>query len=180
MGRGKHGFTRGRGGQVRLHLDDAEKFLLKDLIAQLLDLVAADPVGTGDDPLAAIVGITEVADKPTDPALARLLPDGYAEPDAAAEFRRFTQGDLRAQKAANARMVLDTLAESANVKLTPPQVQAWLRTLNDLRLVLAVRLGITDEDQAHWELVDEPARSMYLVYDWLTFHQDRLVAAASG
>lgn len=180
----KHGFRRGRGGVVKLTLDPAERHLLGDLLDQLLNLVEPD-TGTAAgsdlelDPLAEIVGITADADRPDDPALARLLPDAYDDPAAAAEFRRFTQADLRRQKADNARTVAATLTRPGTLHLTPAEAQAWLRTLTDLRLVLGIRLGITEESSPDQFTQSEPTRSMYLVYDWLTYHQDRLVHALS-
>ncbi|MGV1004518.1 MAG: DUF2017 domain-containing protein [Candidatus Nanopelagicales bacterium] len=164
---------------MKLDLADNEKYLLADLIEQLLELVAADRPPEQADPLAAIVGISAPADRPSDPALARLLPDGYEDEEAAAEFRRFTQGDLRAEKAANARAVRESLGAPGPITISPSLAQSWLRTLNDLRLVLGVRLGITDDDPGFLMAAEEPLRSMYLVYDWLTFHQDQLIEALS-
>ncbi len=174
----RHGFRRGRDGSVKLSLDPAERALLGQLLDQLLDLVEeAGGAGTSADPLVEIVGITEDAERPDDPALARLLPDAYEDPEQAAEFRRFTQADLRRQKADNARTVSGTLERSGTVVLTPAEAQAWLRTLTDLRLVIGTRLGITEDSSPDTFLGSEPTRSLYLVYDWLTYHQDRLVHA---
>ena len=35
-------------------------------------------------------------------------------------------------------------ARGGRVRLSPPDAQAWLRALNDVRLALGVRLGVTD------------------------------------
>ena len=96
--------------------------------------------------------------------LQRLLPDAYRDDsDDSAEFRRFTERSLTSAKVANAEAVLASLAggrarrdiddddvedqDPIEVELDPDAVQAWLRTLTDIRLSLAVRLGIeTDED----------------------------------
>ncbi|MBN9170383.1 MAG: DUF2017 family protein, partial [Microbacterium sp.] len=60
------------------------------------------------------------------------------------------------------------------VRLDPEQLRAWLRTLAALRLVLAIRLGIDDEDD-HDE--DDPR---FGVYDWLGYRLEGLVHAAEA
>ena len=58
---------------------------------------------------------------PEDPVLARLLPDAYRDdPEAAGEFRRYTEQDLRSGKVAAAQTVLATLpAKGGQVRLGP-------------------------------------------------------------
>ena len=65
------------------------------------------------------------------------------------------------------------------VELDPAQVQAWLRALTDVRLALAVRLGIeTDEDLARLEESEDEAELAFGdVYDWRGFVQESLVVA---
>ena len=106
------GFRRNRHGQVWLHLPDAERSLLADLLAQLVAMVAPAEPTEPVDPLAELVGIDPGAVRPSDPALARLFPDAYADPEQADEFRRFTQRDLRTTKLENARMAAATLTRS--------------------------------------------------------------------
>jgi hypothetical protein len=138
-----------------------------------------DPFGPGE--LAAILGAGGPARPPEDPVLARLFPDAYREdPDAAGEFRRYTEPGLRSGKVAAARTVLATLpGKGGKVRLTPADGQVWLRALNDVRLALGVRLGIT-EDYEH-ELgglsSDDPRAAYLAVYDWLTYLQETLVRA---
>ena len=74
-----------------------------------------------------------------------MLPDAYPDdPDASSEFRRYTEKDLRAGKVAAAKTVLATLPEGGGrISLSESQAQVWLRALNDIRLALGVRLGIT-------------------------------------
>jgi len=57
--------------------------------------------------------------------------------------------------------------------------QAWLRALNDTRLVLGERLGITEDwDELVEGLVDDdPRLPLFYVYDRLTFLQESLVHA---
>jgi hypothetical protein len=70
-------------------------------------------------------------------------------------------------------------AADVEVDLDADDVQAWLRCLTDLRLALAERLEITEEDQSAFDRVDEddPKAGMYAVYGWLGYLQETLVDA---
>jgi hypothetical protein len=144
-----------------------------------------DATGPADLPtpaeLDAMLGLGEPSRAPEDPALARLLPDAYRDdPDAAGEFRRYTEQSLRSAKQETARAVLDTLpAAGGPVKLAADQAQAWLRALNDLRLVLGVRLGVTEEFEDQWEELDpaDPVAAAFGIYAWLGEVQESLVQA---
>src|SRR6185312_878216 len=100
------------------------------------------------------------------------------DPEASADFRRYTEPGLRDSKREAARTALGTLGEpAAKRKLRANESEAWLRALNDTRLVLGERLGITED----WdELVagltdDDPRLPLFFVYDRLTFLQETLV-----
>jgi hypothetical protein len=138
-----------------------------------------DPFGPGE--LAAILGSDSPARPPDDPVLARLFPDAYqGDQEAAGEFRRLTEPELRSGKVAAARTVLATLpGKGGRVRLSAEDAQVWLRALNDVRLALGVRLGITEEYQYELAARSGPGpRAAYLaVYDWLTFLQETLVRA---
>jgi hypothetical protein len=149
------------------------------------DRTGSDPEKPPDplDDLARLLGQTGPATPPDDPVLARLLPDAYADDtEAAGDFRRFTEQELRNGKAAAARTVLATLPEEGGrVRLSEEEAQVWLRALNDVRLALGVRLSITEDFDARAADLD-PAdpRSAYMwIYDWLTFLQETLVRALS-
>ncbi len=172
------GFRRNRRGQVWLHLPDSQREVMGDLLEQMLALLD-EPESDGPvDPLVDLVGIDPTAQRPDDPALARLFPDAYDDPEAAAEFRRFTQRDLRTAKVANATRARETLDRPDPTRLDDEECQAWLVALNDLRLTLGTRLDIGEDAATYLDLPeDDPTRALYLVYDWLTHHQDRLVRA---
>ncbi|MCU1415034.1 MAG: hypothetical protein JWN80_2374 [Microbacteriaceae bacterium] len=117
------------------------------------------------------------ADYTNDTAVSRLLPDAYRDDDeAAAEFRRFTADDLAGRKAANARVVVDAVAEAAagsapaKVVVGALEAQAWIRSLTDIRLTLAARLGIETDDAPL--PFGEPLVDAYL---WLGYVQESLV-----
>lgn len=173
------GFRRNRHGQVWLHLRDSDRGLLTDLLAQLGAMLAEPEPEHPVDPLMELVGIDDTAVRPDDPALARLFPDAYEDPDDAAEFRRFTQRDLRTTKLGNIEAASETLERPNPTQLTEQECLAWLGALNDLRLTLGARLELDDEGAEELRRLPEqdPRHSLYLVYDWLTYHQDRLVRA---
>lgn len=183
---GVHGFRRTATGRIVLKVDDVERGLLASLMGQLLELVAPedDPWGADADPLARMVGIDPDAERPDDPALARLLPDAYADDDeASAEFRRFTERTLRETKMNHAATVLRGLAEADKKVVVPDaDVPAWMGALNDLRLALGTRLGLTEDNHDDFYALDEddPAFVHMHIYDWLTFLQETLVQAVTG
>jgi hypothetical protein len=190
------GSVRRRGGQVRVELDPAEVVLLASLVGQVRQLLVEDlPEGLADstaDPLQALVGLRSA--DPTmseDPILARLLPDAYRDDDgAAAEYRRLMDTDLRLQKAAALRHVLDDLAGAGTVSsrtmrggelrvgLSDEDAGHWLYAVNDIRLALGTTLGVT-EDLAERDDETSPRSSGLAVYDWLTWLQDAMVRAVS-
>jgi Domain of unknown function (DUF2017) len=175
------GFRRARKGQVSMSLDDSEARIIKHVLGEMLELLGPSE-SPADDPLAAAVGIGTTTAVPDDGALARLFPDGYSDdPEASADFRRYTEPTLREAKREAARTALATLGDGTGGKrlLTAEEAESWLRALNDTRLVLGERLGITED----WdELVegladDDPRLAMFWVYDRLTYLQETLVRA---
>lgn len=124
----------------------------------------------------------------TDPAVGRLFPDGYPEdPPAAAEFRRLTEGSLRAAKLADARRAVGGVpGRGGTLALDAAHAEGWLRALTDARLILGYRLNITEQtdmvDELEEAIVNDPrghrAQSL-AVYHYLTFLQETLVAAVA-
>lgn len=176
------GFRASSGG-VTARFARPEAAIIRDLVGQVVELVVADMPTPDADELAAMVGLSDSSEVPDDPVLARLLPDGYRDdPEAAQEFRRFTESGLRSAKVESAQTLLQTLpAGGGKVKLTAEQAEAWLRSLNDVRLALGVRLGVTDDFDGLSEDVeaDDPRFAYVQVYQWLAFLQESLVAALS-
>ena len=177
-----------RGGGTRAWLAAAEASLLRSLVSQVMSLVEPEdlegPGQSEDAELAALEAMVHGpgADKPPDdPVLARLLPDGYRDdPDAAGEFRRYTEPALRSAKHQAAQEMLDTLPEAGGrIQLTQDQALSWLKALNDVRLALGVRLGVTEEFEEHWGRLkqDDPQWSAFEVYAWLGAVQESLVQA---
>ncbi|MGY1435974.1 DUF2017 domain-containing protein [Streptomyces reniochalinae] len=146
------------------------------------------------------------SEPPSDPVLARLFPDAYgpgpgpgpspeAEPGsdeaararhdrgASAEFRRYTENDLRARKREDGLAVvrsLDALTpgdRGAVLTLGPEESRRWLGTLNDLRLALGTRLEVSDDsDDELYSLPDSDERKpLVMAYLWLGSLQETLV-----
>ncbi|MBW8871229.1 MAG: DUF2017 domain-containing protein [Leifsonia sp.] len=159
-------FRRRRDGRVTASFAPEEAQLLRSLTEEAVELAraAAHP----ENQLA-------------DPALGRLLPDAYPDdPEASAEFRRFTAAGLADRKERNAEVVRESLSQPADgtvkVILDDAQASAWLRTITDLRLVLAARLGIR-EDGDEGDIHDDESAMQRAVYDWLAGVQELLVMA---
>ncbi|MFE2501707.1 DUF2017 domain-containing protein [Streptomyces rubiginosohelvolus] len=194
------------GGGAAVALDEVEISILRSLAVQLLELIGpGDQPADGEDPLAAL--FAEGPSKPpTDPALARLFPDAYGGPggpegaagagrpegeqelrERSAEFRRFTEMDLRTGKRDDALAVVRTLDAlspaqdgGAVLTLTGDECLSWLRSLNDLRLTIGTRLEVSDEDQGEegslYRLPDsDPRKPMVMAYLWLGALQESLV-----
>jgi uncharacterized protein DUF2017 len=143
-------------GGYRLGLERHERELVDALAAELEQLVRVD-----------------------DDAVARLFPPAYKDDAAAAEeFRRLTRGSLadgRLRALATVRGTVD--AE----RLDDAQADAWCTALNDMRLVLGERIGVT-EDLYERELDRRDPRAPELaIYAWLTWLQASVIdALASG
>ncbi|MEW1641448.1 MULTISPECIES: DUF2017 domain-containing protein [unclassified Streptomyces] len=188
------------GGGAAVALDDVEISIIRSLAVQLLELIGPGPgEDAPDDPLAELFA-EGPSEPPADPVLRRLFPDAYTDPEQApdspqdaeermahsAEFRRFTENDLRAGKRENALAVVRTLDAltpagdgGAILKLSAEESRQWLGALNDLRLAIGSRLDITDEDDTDdlYRLPDEdPRKPMVMAYLWLGGLQETLVS----
>jgi Domain of unknown function (DUF2017) len=196
-------FRRSR-GRVSARFTASQAVILRNLVSQVAELMggmadtgpavpgtaaaaAALDAARPEEPaasleeMAAMLGTAAPTSPPEDPVLARLLPDAYRDdPEAAGDFRRYTEQGLRSGKVAAAQTVLDTLpAKGGQVRLGPEDAQAWLRAINDVRLAIGTLLGITEdyEDELERGSWADP-RSAYLeVYHWLGYVQDSLVRA---
>ena len=190
------GFHRRRRGGAVATFTVFEADLLRSLASQLVELLrneAAVP-STDIDPFEAMLDFSGPTSAPEDPVLARLFPAAYREDEeAAGEFRRYTETDLRTGKAASAASVIDVLEEAGlpaepdeggsviDVELDTGEAIGWMKSLTDMRLALATRLGIQEGDEEFWEALPEedPRAHVHDIYDWLAFLQETLVHAVS-
>jgi hypothetical protein len=190
------GFTRHRrSGRIIANFTGFEADLLRSLAGQLVELLrneSAAPVER--DPLEAMLDFSGPTTEPEDPVLARLFPRAYRDDDeAAADFRRFTEGSLRDGKAAAASTIIDTLEDAGlppelteeglmiDVELDPAAAQTWMRSFTDIRLALATRLEVEEGDESYWASLpdDDPRGQAHDIYDWVGYLQETLVEALS-
>ena len=169
----------GRGQKARLTatLDPQEVSLLRNLIAEVRQMLSGRAEDNPADELSVLTGIrTGPTTRPTDRVLARLLPDFTTEDaDLAAGLRSLHEPALIAAKDAAAEVVLQTLPEDGGkVELTAEQADSWLAALNDVRLALGTALDVS-EDMPDELPTDDPRGPHLGVYHWLTFVQDALV-----
>jgi hypothetical protein len=129
-----------------------------------------------DHPLDALAAaIDDAPELPSDPVRARLLPDGVLDdPEAAAEFRRFAQTTLLARKHADAA-ALRTVAAQPGV-VDAGDARSLLGALNDLRLMLGTRLGVTEEGMPE----GSEDLQAYQSYGLFTYLQGELVDVLAG
>jgi hypothetical protein len=191
------GFARHRrSGRIIANFTGFEADLLRSLAGQLVELLrneSAAPVER--DPLEAMLDFSGPTSEPEDPVLARLFPSAYRDDDeAAGDFRRFTEGSLRDGKAAAAATIIDALEDAGlppelaedglmiDVELDEPTAETWLRSFTDIRLALATRLGVEEDDEAYWASLpdDDPRGQAHDIYDWVGYLQETLVDALSG
>ena len=187
-----------RDGGVSVWLSAGEATLLRTLVVPVLDLLGDTGTGQAGDAAADDLDrlLAEAAEAaaaaeageeaeapriPDDPVLARLLPDAYRDdPDAAGEFRKYTESSLREAKKYFAQTLLDTLpASGGRVRLTGDQARDWMRALNDVRLMFGVRLEVTEdfEEQFAGLAPEDPRIAAFEVYGWLGAVQESLVRA---
>ena len=168
---------RGPHGGVKIDLVEVEAGILGQCVRELLELLSLPAPDQPPDPLAMMVGLSPGATLSQDPALARLLPDAYADdPEAAGDFRRWTEADLRATKVRNAETMLAALpVGDARVVLDRDQADAWLFALNDVRLALGARLEVTEDFAFDALDLDEGRRHGLQVFGWLGLVQESLV-----
>jgi len=175
------GFVKFSEDSYILQLSESERDVLVNLSGQLVEILAERVDVVNSDPLAAMVGITGHDSPPDDEVLLRLLPNAYADPVDASEFRRYTESDLRAKKGQHAMLVRSQLMELQNgsLLLDSEGALAWLGALNDIRLALGVRLKVDADSNERLELLspDDPMHAVFAVYSWLGWLQESLVLA---
>ncbi|WP_198141764.1 DUF2017 domain-containing protein [Micromonospora sp. ATCC 39149] len=134
-----------------------------------------------------VVGLLTDGFDHTDPVVGRLFPEVYPDDSAGtAEFRKYTEGDLKTGKIDQAGAILAALPDSAGgeVQLDAEAAEAWLRGLNDARLAMGVRLEIKDGTDLGAELDEavaaDPSSSRVFqlsVYAYLGYLQESLLNA---
>ena len=149
-------FASNDGGGIQVRLPSGLRDVLRSLCDQLETLL------TTEDPSS-------------DPALARLSPAAYPDdPLRELEFEQMAGDDLAAGRLAALRELRDTAGADT---LDEEQALAWLRTLNDLRLVLGTRLDVTEESVVEDFAGDEAMEAAFQLYGALGMIQGELLLA---
>ena len=149
-----------RGGfELRIPADERE--LLRSLGPQMR-VVLAQPVTTAQE---------------ADPAVERLFPVAYpSDEDRQTEYRLLVHDELLSSHLA-ALAVLETTADAEH--LDEDQLSAWMRALNEVRLVLGTRLGVTEDGDERPLDPRDPRAQAFGVYDYLTYLQGEIIEALS-
>ena len=143
-----------RDGRFGLRLGEGERMLLRSLYDDLADILV----------------------DPDDPAVRRLFPPAHADPESEEQYRLLVRDQLVSGRAEALDIVRATLSEKT---LSAEEADAWLRGLNDLRLVLGTRLDVTEETDFERELDTSERGRQLAVYTYLTWLQEQFVEALS-
>jgi hypothetical protein len=133
------------------------------------------------DVLRALPGqlraLIEDGDAHEDPALRRLYPAAYLDdPTAAGEFDDVVRDDLTGQRLD----AIDTMTRTLDAsRLRAQEIDAWLAVINDLRLVLGVRLAVTEESEPDDFAGSEEDEASYALYAYLSVLEEEIVEALS-
>jgi hypothetical protein len=139
-------------GGVRLRFHEGEVLLLRQLLDELEGLL----------------------EDPDDSALRRLFPQAHDDPESEEQYRSLVRDQLLGGRSKALAVVRDTLDKEI---LEADEADAWLRALNDLRLVLGTRLDVTEDLDYEDIDLNEPRGRDLAVYGYLTWLQEQLVEA---
>lgn len=151
-------------------LNPLEREVLGDLAATVAEALMERARSAPKDELAEITGIaTGHKEAPTDPALARLLPDFERDEDEEFEgdkalLRSMNETDIIKAKLQNLSVITDALGPdgSVHVALDEPEAHAWIAAVNDLRLWVA-----SGSDRSN--------RDAEQLVDWLAYNLESLL-----
>jgi hypothetical protein len=148
-------FSRARDGEIELTLSRDERALLAGLAAELR---------------AQLDGDTR------DPSLRRLFPPAYDDEAEESAYQELAGDSLLDGRRAALELLAGTVDRD---RLSAEEADAWLRALNDLRLVLGTRLDVQEDTFASDLRADDPNAPALAVYGYLSWIQEQLVAALS-
>ena len=143
---------RRRDGSYAVDLGQDQRQLLSTLVEQLRELLTTDS-----------------------PVLERLFPPPYGDDQDRNEgYAAVAHPELIENRLA----ALDTMEQSLDATtLDQDQLSSWMRSINDLRLVLGTVLEITDDGEP--PEVDQDNVATYQAYEFLGYLLERIVTALS-
>jgi hypothetical protein len=141
-------------GQIRLQLPLHERQILRELAEAVRALVGKD-----------------------DPAVGRLFPPAYEDEELEREYRQLTRAQLTARHEQALVLMEETVDRDV---LSQAEGDAWLRGLNDARLVLGTALDIREEFD--WDALDpgDPRAPDLALYAYASWIQEQLVDVSAG
>lgn len=151
--------SRSRDGGVELRLPANARDVIRQVASELRALYAA---GVAED----------------DPGVARLFPTPYLDdPLGSLAFDEKIAASLREGRLEAIALVERT---AGSRHLSVEEADAWIRTLNDARLVLGTRLEITEESTADDFSGDPAGDGTFRLYVFLSGIVDALVRVLAG
>ena len=147
---------RTRSGQYELRLSQDVPALLRDLAPRMREVFADD----------------------SDPVLERLFPVAYPEDETRqTEYRLLAQSELLESHLAAIAILEETVDAE---RLDEEKLLAWMRALNEVRLVLGVRLEVSEEGDERPSSSDDPRAAAFAIYDYLTWLQGEIIDALAA
>lgn len=139
--------------RYRLSLPAEEADLLRALLPQLRGLLAT---GLSDN----------------DPSLTRLFPTAYAnDPELDAGYQALVRDELLEKRFASLDVIDELLGESDEgpvaSEVDGEALSAWMRAVNDLRLVLGTRLDVSEDDDPSDIDPSDPEAQAWAIYHYL-------------
>jgi uncharacterized protein DUF2017 len=117
-----------------------------------------------------------VAEDVDAPSLRRLFPPAHDDPQLQAEYSELTRAQLKRGR----EQALDVMQATVDQDvLSADEADAWLRALNDVRLVLGTRLDVTEDFD--WDALDrdDPRAPDLAAYAYSSWLQEQLVEATA-
>ena len=135
--------------RYRISLPEHEAELLRTLVPQLRELLTT--------------GLSE-----NDPSLTRLFPTAYAnDPELDAGYQALVRDELLEKRFATLDVIEDLLATADGGEVDGDQLSAWMRAVNDLRLVLGTRLDVSEDDEPDDLDPADPESQAWAIYHYL-------------
>jgi len=143
-------------GSLALALEEHESTILEQLLDEMTTLVGGD------------------IDR-SDPAVDRLFPTAYQDPDDEIAFRELVDDSLKRTKLDAIEAAKQDLRAAPDITLPREEVDRWLALLTDLRLAIAARLDI-DEEKMTTEVDPKDSEAVPLsVLHWLGWVQGTML-----
>jgi hypothetical protein len=177
------------GARFRSSLAAHEASMLKNLVTSMLEMLDDRQTSSPADELEQITGIRAGnPQRPEDATMRRLLPDFFRSEHshpAGSATAESLNGALRslhepaiieAKREAGERLLHTMPAGGGRFELDRDDANAWVASINDIRLALGTMLGIGPSGP---EQLDDghPMAGHLDVYQWLTVMQEYLVLA---